>query len=165
MDYQAGISKFEFLVVLTVIGIVSWVGLAQLRQVQEMGEKTVVEATVRNIQSGLQHEMGHHLAQGTEASIADIVGSNPVRWLERPPAGYLGEFDSAPPAMVPGQWFYDRARRELVYWPRLSRNLKVEAADGRLRWRVEPSGGPRQTVQVTRVRVSAAVAYRWYEGN
>ncbi len=163
---QAGLNKFEFLVVVAVIALIVFVALDRLRDVQEMGEKTAVEMTVRNIQSGLRWEMSERIMAGHEASIAELAGGNPVRWLEKPPSGYLGEFPAAPANFPPGHWYFDTLRGELRYRPILERNLECKQCDRvvdemALSWRITRAGNT-MLGRGDSVRVVTVTPYRWF---
>ncbi len=166
IHWQAGLSKLEFLVVVAVIAFTALVALERLRDVQEMGEKTAVEMTVRNIRSGLLWEMSERITTGHEASIAELAGGNPVRWLEKPPSGYLGEFPATPPNFSQGAWYFDTRHRELRYRPIQQRNLEChqcprEDGDLALSWRISPAGNP-MFGRGDSVRVVAVAPYQWF---
>ena len=159
---QSATSQFEFLLVVVVISLLSLVALDRLQEIQELSEMTVVEATLRNISSGLRYTMAEYLIHGEERRMAELVGSNPVRWLEHPPAGYLGEYAAAPERLARGAWFFDTTRRELCYRPILDEHLVIAAGGPLLCWRIVSSGDPRVTDRVGAVRVVAVPAYRWF---
>lgn len=120
--------------VVGIIVLLAAVLLNALQYVQEKVERTVMESTVRNMASGLKMEISARVIHGQVASFRELIGANPVQWLENPPQGYTG---ICGPQRVPGEWCYDGATREMVYRPRLDRNLEFRAAGVReLRWRV-----------------------------
>ena len=155
-------SILEFTVIFAVIGSVSWFGLDRLRELQELGEKTAVEMTIRNVQTGLRYAMAGHLARGEDVRISEMAGSNPVQWLEKPPAGYQGECP-APMQLPGGGWCFEAKQRELVYRPAVERNLKIDGGGQTLRWSIKPLDGSRGTGQVERVGVRSVTLYRWFE--
>lgn len=155
-------SILEFSVIFAVIGSVSWFGLDRLRELQELGEKTAVEMTIRNVQTGLRYAMAGHLARGEDVRISEMAGSNPVQWLEMPPVGYQGECP-VPMQLPAGGWCFDAKQRELVYRPAVERNLKIDGGGQTLRWSIKPLDGSRETGQVERVGVRSVILYRWFE--
>lgn len=166
LQRQAGFSKLEFSVVLALMGAMAALALNRLHEVQEIAEKTAVEMTVRNIQSGLRWEMSERIMTKREASIAELAGGNPVRWLEKPPDGYLGEYPAAPDRFPPGTWYFDILDKELRYSPVLTRNLECrECARKRgelvLAWRIERAGNP-MLGRGDLVRLLPVVPYRWF---
>jgi general secretion pathway protein G len=139
MKRQAGLGKFEFLVVVAVIGFISWLGLERLTYLQVLGEKTAVETTILNIQTGLRYATAGHIIRGEEMRIVEMVGSNPVRWLEKPPQDYVGECAGE---HATGRWCFDVSSRELRYRPRLDLGLQPpRAKPGVLSWRIERATG------------------------
>ena len=160
---RLGRSKLELSISVVIITFVAIVGLNRFAYVEEFSEMTVVEATVRNVRSGLRYAMAEKVIQGEEIRIAEFLGTNPVEWLTVPPAGYVGELPQAPGALGRGTWAFDRASRELVYRPRLALHLTVEAAEPVLRWRIEPTGGRDLAGRMGGVRVVSVVPYRWFE--
>ena len=124
--------------VVAVIGILAAVLLNALHFVQEKAERTVMEATVRNMERGLDILARTRVIHGQEGAIRDLVGANPVQWLESPPEGYTGNCKQE---RAPGEWCFDAATHEIVYRPRLEGSLEYREAGRReLRWRVASAG-------------------------
>ena len=122
-----------------VIGVISWLGLERLTNLQVLGEKTVVETTILNIQTGLRYAMAEHVIRGEEQRIVEMAGSNPVQWLEKLPQEYVGECAGEHAA---GSWCFDLGSRELRYRPRLDLGLQPTRPEpGVLSWRIERSAG------------------------
>jgi hypothetical protein len=127
-------SILEFSVILDVIGVAAAFFLDGFYYAQEQAERTVMEATVRNMNSGLRMEVATRIINGREATIGELVGANPVQWLENPPAGYSGTCQQE---LVRGGWCFDTVDREIVYQPRVDRHLRyLEPVRPGLRWRV-----------------------------
>jgi hypothetical protein len=124
----------QFSVIVTVSGILWMELLDNLHAIQEQSERTVMESTVRNMNSGLQFEIAARIMRGGEASLPLLVGNNPMIFLDKVPQNYLG---TCPGAMPPGTWCFDVGTREIVYRPRQDNNLTYPP-DGRheLRWRI-----------------------------
>jgi len=155
------ISRFQFAVTIAVT-VVTVFGWASLRDLRERLERAQVEADVRNLNSALQIELAHRIETGREAEIAQLAGSNPVRWLAAPMTGYLGEAPVLPPDPAPRSWYFDRSRGELVYRPALSAHLSGAGSPPLLRWRVQaprPDGRPALTGGLV---VAVVSEYRWY---
>ncbi|MET3131387.1 hypothetical protein AAKU55_001649 [Oxalobacteraceae bacterium GrIS 1.11] len=55
-------------------------------------------------------------AAGRDAELAALAGQNPITWLPEVPRNYRGEY-FAPKAgqVAPGNWYFDRAGKNLVY--------------------------------------------------
>jgi hypothetical protein len=136
-------SLFQVSVAVAVIGVLAAALLNALHYVQEKAERTVMEATVRNMGKGLEIELQTRVIRGRPGSSRELVGANPIQWLESPPEGYVG---SCGRELAPGEWCFDAASKEVVYRPRLAASLEFRTAGRReLRWRVgsadETAGG------------------------
>lgn len=131
---QSGASKFEFALVIALVGCVSLVLATRLKGLEEAGERMEVELTIRNMRVGLQLAMGERIMKGEEARLEELIGANPVGFLGRTPARYR-EGDGTDAG--PGDWWFDPARRTLGYRPRQAEAFGATAA---LRWQVRARG-------------------------
>ena len=157
-------SLLEFSVVLVVIGVAAAYFVDGLYYVQEQAERTVMEATVRNMDSGVIMDAATRTMHGQEASIGELVGTNPVQFLENPPVGYAGMCKQE---LAAGEWCFDATSHEMVYLPRVDRHLEylVPGRPG-LRWRVSSaadmagrgSGSPAPTGAI---RVLSTTSFVW----
>ena len=137
---ERGINRLEFTVSVSIIGVAATFLLGAALYYEELGEKTEVELTVLNIRAGLRYQVADRMINGRMPELAALEGSNPVRWLERPPRNYAGERRSANLEEIErGQWGFDPDRRELRYRPRLRKYLTPDLTV--LRWRVVPVFG------------------------
>ena len=157
-------SIFQFSLVLAAIAVVAIYLFDALYYAEEQAERTVMEATVRNMDSGLRVEAATRIMHGQEASIGELVGANPVQWLENPPVGYSG---ICLQELVPGGWCFDAATQEIVYLPRVDRNLEyLEPGRPGLRWRAgsaaemagRRSGG---SASIGAIRVFSTTSFTW----
>ena len=135
-----------------------------LYYVQEQAEKTVMEANVRNMNSGVRMEAATRTMRGQEASIGELVGANPVQWLENAPVGYAGTCQRE---LAPGGWCFDATTREIVYRPRVDRHLEyLEPGRAGLRWRVgsvaEIAGGRGgKPATAGEIRLFSTTSFTW----
>jgi general secretion pathway protein G len=158
-------SILQFSVALAVIGVLAVFLLDALYDVMEQAERTVMEATIRNMDSGLRVELARRMIHGQEASIGDLVGANPVQWLEAPPVGYSGNCRRD---LTAGEWCFDAVTNEIVYRPRLVRNLEYhDPSRSGLRWRVSTAaelagrrGG--SAASAGAIRVASTTSFAWY---
>lgn len=157
-------SLFQFSVVLAVIGVAAIFLFDALYYVEEQAERTVMEATVRNMNSGVRMEAAIRVMRGQEASIPELVGADPVKWLENPPVGYSG---TCQPELAPGAWCFDAATREIVYRPRVDRHLEyLDPGRSGLRWRVgsvaEMAGGNSgKPASAGEIRLFSTTSFTW----
>ena len=140
LGYYAASHWFQWAVLLIVIGVVA-IGLIQaLERARNQAEREAIELTVRNMRTGLQLAMGEALMHQREAEIASWVGSNPVRWLSREPAGYRGDCTHGDGSELNGgEWCFDLTQKRLLYRPYRVGDLNGSmdgAVCDRLSWRV-----------------------------
>ena len=162
-DYYAGSNWLRWSVFVVAITVFSVWLLTALRQMQTMGEKTMVELTVRNISTGLKVAMSEAVIEQRGGEIAAWVGTNPVRWLVAPPLGYIGECRRGDEYAV-GAWCFESVSGDLVYRPRNPTGLKLKVGRGDepkvLRWRIVMSGnGDKDAVAWMTIRNIAP--YEW----
>lgn len=111
-----GFSLFELLVVLCVIGILFALFANRIIFYQELAEKSAMEATVGNLQSTLNLQFSQIQTRGQPSDVDMLLIDNPVKWLQKPPSNYAGEFyDATPSSVAPGHWLFDLKSRELIY--------------------------------------------------
>jgi general secretion pathway protein G len=144
MKRQAGFGKFEFAVVLVIIGVLAHILLDRLTTLEQETERLEVELTVRHINTGIKLAVADAIMRGEEMRIAALIEENPLNFLgpkvgaggtAQPDAATMG---TAQPDANPGTapaltgWRYDKASRTLSY-----RTRQPEAFGGReqLAWR------------------------------
>ncbi len=77
-----------------------------------------MEATIANMRSGLRVRVAELMIGGQMARMGDLLQENPITWLAAPPANYAGALPQADDGQpVPGHWYFDAARQQLVYLP------------------------------------------------
>ena len=112
----------------------------------------LVESTIKNMDAAIRLRQARFNAGGRPEEVLKLSEENPITWLERPPAGYMGEtagLDMSKVAM--GEWRFDSTSKRLYYRPRLSKTLSVGGGGDRvLGWHV-PTG----------TNVLPVTPYRW----
>ena len=104
----------------------------------ELAERTVMVLTVSNVNSALNVRRAFRMLE--RQTINERL-RNPFALAGMSPANFLGEIDSPNlAALQRGHWVFDRARRELIYLPRLRRGLETADPDGAIRFRLELQG-------------------------
>ena len=131
-----GVSKFDFLIVVIIFGVLATALFARIDQVQADAERAEVDLTIRNIRVGLQLAVSELVMAGRDGEIRALGQRNPFGYLDAKPKGYEGE-RSAPSG--PGLWGYDPTQAMVLYRPRLA-----AAFDGRtlLRWQLRAVAAP-----------------------
>lgn len=101
--------KYEFLLVIVIIGALA---LVLMNALERAGED-VEEATMQAEAAALRVELLGRLAHRETFGGALPESRNPLRWVDRQLPDYLGELDVAP--LAGGVWYFDTGRQELVY--------------------------------------------------
>lgn len=165
---QNGFTLFELIVFIIIASILASILLDRLNRYQEMAEKTVMEITVMNLRSGLRLQVAELMMQDKMGEAGNLLDQNPINWLEKVPAGYMGERRSVKLEDMPlGSWCYDRKMKELIYRPEHTRFFEPDK-DGVpwVRYHIKAVSKPLQTGQsaqwegLTLVLLSK---YRWLE--
>lgn len=144
---EGGSSWLELALSIAFITVFAAVLLAALKDVQGMAERAEADAVIMNLRSALRLQVAERIVEGRQRELSGFPGANPVAWLEKPPAGYLGESRGSPAGATAGRWYFDLATRELVYVPRAVERFRRQDGGGpEVRWRVRaPDGAGRQT--------------------
>lgn len=116
--------KYEFAVLVAIIGILAMVLMQALDGTREDIEEAAVQSEVAALRVELLDWLAHREAVGGKLPSS----RNPVRWVGREPEGYLGELKEAPEAR--GVWYYDLPREELVYRFRSAREARFRLVRG-----------------------------------
>ena len=112
---QSGASALEFSVAILIISVLSATILQSLFYVQEYAEKVAMELMISNFRTALRVQVGELLIADRATEISKLAGANPVDWMESRPENYRGALNGAPGGALDGQWYFDAAKRELVY--------------------------------------------------
>lgn len=108
----------------SIVGVLAAVLLERLLTYAEVAEKAAMEATVSRLSSALYARLAFLVLRGEYEAIEALPGQSPFVVARATSPTYLGEFDGLPPSAEGGRWYFDRARRELVYLPNLKRHLE-----------------------------------------
>lgn len=159
---QAGITLLEFMVAASILSVLAGLLLDRLHYYQEVAEKTHMQATLRAMQSGLRFEMARELMAGREIDYQRLARENPINWLEKKPANYLGEYRHDGEGLKRGAWYFDTVNHELIYLPALNGHF-VPSVEGqaRVRYRVELMAGKDGSAIMT-ARLREVEAYSWF---
>jgi hypothetical protein len=153
-------SLIELALVMLVVAIAAHAVFSRTLRYFEAAEKAAMTITVLEVERGMRVRLALSAMGRTAAPAVKVEDANPFEFAHAVPPNYLGELDENADlsGLTRGNWFYDRARREIAYVPRLSSRLK--SPDGAevtvLRFRVERWGGPRGLPHLASVS-----AYRW----
>lgn len=116
-----GFSLFELVVVIAIIALLMVLAIDRLLALRVQAERVAMQMVLGTIRSGLGMEVAETVVKQDMAALQALAGSNPMDRLAEPPSNYLGVLDAPDPAALePGNWYFDRTTRVLVYLPRYS---------------------------------------------
>jgi hypothetical protein len=165
---RKGASLFEFLVATLVLSLLSLFFFDRLLTYQELAEKTTVEVTAINMRAGLRYRVAELLLHQQDREVANLVGGNPIKWLELPPPNYLGEL-SAPKweEIPPGSWYFDVKKGEVLYRLKRARHF-VPNSSGQQELRFRVTASFRKAAEDSTVMIAEGVTlilvepYQWF---
>ncbi len=111
-----GFSLIELIIVIAIISVLMSVLLERVWYYQELAEKTAMQEDAGAIQSALTIQLSKNYMRGNQENINRLATENPVKWLQKLPKNYAGEFYApSPSAVPPGSWVFDLKTHELIY--------------------------------------------------
>lgn len=164
----AGFTLLELMYVTVLVSILFAIFLERMSRYQEYAEMTVMETTVRNIQSGIRWHVAQLMTEDRMDEADDIPRQNPVKWLDIAPMDYIGAFNTPTQQRIPeGSWYFDTSRMELVYVPRLKRFIEQPSGDDKsIRFKViakiPASTGPDGNRYAQGIEIIKLTPYRWF---
>jgi general secretion pathway protein G len=113
---QSGFTLIELIVVIAVLSVLISIFLNRVEYYQELAEKTAMTENVGAIQSALTIQHSKHYLRANKEDISLLPTENPMKWLQKLPQNYAGEFyDPKPNSVAPGNWVFDLKDHELIY--------------------------------------------------
>lgn len=132
-NVSKGFTLFELMVVVCIFSVLIAIFLNRVEYYQELAEKTAMEENIGAIQSALNLQHSKHYVNGNAGNITLLPTENPMKWLQKLPQNYAGEFyDPKPDAITPGSWIFDLKAHEMIYVPSRTDHF-VPGKDG-LKW-------------------------------
>lgn len=121
---QSGLSRLEFAVAAAIVGIFAALLLGRLLHYEAVAERVRFDLAVREMQHAQRMRVAALMVAQQPVDYARMAAENPVAWLDKQPAGYVGEVER-PDAAKPGkgEWAFDRRQRKLLYRPRFPREF------------------------------------------
>lgn len=111
-----GATRFEFAVCAVVMGLLAGVLLGRLIEWRVQSERTAAYHVVGALRTALAARAAHVGTSAGQDAVIALMRENPMNWLLRRPANYLGEYYSPDLASLRrGAWFFDRTDRTVNY--------------------------------------------------
>ncbi|MFC4161748.1 hypothetical protein [Chitinimonas lacunae] len=159
---QSGWPVLEWALVLLLAALLTWVCWWRVESMLESAERRSFEQQLQSLRDSLRIE-GARRSLEAPHTLAQLVGSNPVRLLREPPPHYRGEQAPGEEETARPIWWFDRQRGELVYLARHRREL--EAAAGTIRLAVQSTApqNKRTILTMDTLRLEPVTAFRWQD--
>ncbi len=160
---RPGSRALEVAVYIAAAATVAGFLIARLVTVAGIAERTVVEATVANLQAALHVEYARLVLSARSAETAQWNGANPFRLTGTTAKTYLGEFDRMRPGdHESGHWLFDRGAGEVVYLVRWTGGFSTSGPlPNAIRFRLEVGQPPGERPVAAPVFLRPAHPYRW----
>ncbi len=113
---SAGFSLLELVVVIALISTLVAVAINRLLPYIDEAERVAVLRVEGQLRSTLMMEAAQRIVRGRSASLSDLEGANPIKFLLEPPKNYVGERLRQEIEQSPARrWYYEQDRQRLVY--------------------------------------------------
>lgn len=115
-ELMAGFSLLELIVVIALISTLIAVAVTRLLPYIDEAERVAVLRVEGQLRSSLMMEAAKRIVRGQSASLSDLEGTNPVKFLLEPPKNYVGERLQREIEQSPTRrWYYEQDGHRLVY--------------------------------------------------
>lgn len=126
----SGFSLLELVVIVAIIALLMVLAIDRLLGMRVEAERVAMQTVLGSIRSGLGIKVAETVVKQDMAALQSLEGSNPMDRLAEPPSNYLGVLEAPDPAALePGNWYFDRASRVLVYLPEYSGSFSGGRSD------------------------------------
>jgi general secretion pathway protein G len=166
-----GASKFEFSLIVALIGIFAAFLLNRLAYYEEQAEKAMMESTASTIKSALRIQMSKLMIAGRVQDYALLAQQNPLDWLEQK----TGKDDDPNGNLIPDKsvldaWSFDPVSRALIYSVKHGDYFVPDSAGlKRVRWKVRvitdaavPNDESHGSQLVTGLSLELVEPYQWF---
>lgn len=164
---QRGFTLLELAVVVCAVAMLVTVALDRLLRYAEIAEKSAMEQSVAAMRSALSLRFAALYLKSRPEALPGLMEENPMDWLAERPPGYAGSlWNPALPDLARPSWYYDSARKEIVYVPLRTRFLTPgPGGDPRIAYRVvvdiRPTPEAGGLVQLHRLGIDPARGFTW----
>lgn len=111
-----GATRFEFAVCIVVMGLLAGVLLGRLLEWRVQSERAAAYHVLGALRTALAAREAQLVTAAGRDAVLTLLQENPMGWLLRQPANYVGEYYSPDPDMLRrGAWFFDRTDRTVNY--------------------------------------------------
>jgi len=109
-------SLLELVVVIALIGTLIAVAVTRLLPYVDEAERVAVLRIEGQLRSSINMEAAKRIVRGQSASLAELEGSNPFKYLLEPPKNYVGERLQREIEQAPKRrWYFAKDKNRLIY--------------------------------------------------
>ncbi len=112
--YAPSAHRFDFLVTLSVIGLLATWLLHSLNDAQTDIEKVILEAELSNLRLSITEVWVQKSIENKSLNLAALTNSNPMLLIAEKPKNYIGE-SAQTPKSDEAIWYFDTQKKCLVY--------------------------------------------------
>ena len=124
---QGGATRLELAVATILAAVLAGLLLDRLTAYQGEAERVAVKQLTSSLRTALAVRSAEVVARGEQGGLAALAGQNPMRWLQKTPENYLGEYVAAGTEGLPkAAWYFDRTGQALVYLPSADKSFSSE---------------------------------------
>lgn len=135
-----GLTSLEFAIVLVILGVAAYVLLRGLIFMEGETEQLAFSDNRMALERALSYELMSRGTRGEAQNPAALVRQDPFQWVDPKPLGWAGEYP-AQGRVVPGAWYWDSRRAEVVYIPQDLKRVRFAAKkQGEIRLSIEATG-------------------------
>lgn len=111
-----GFTLFELAVATIIVAVLTSMLLVRLHSYQREARDMAVQRLVGTLRTALSVRSAQLSVAKREHELPRIIDENPMSWLLKLPANYLGEYYSPEGNSLPdNSWYFDRGKKELIY--------------------------------------------------
>lgn len=144
MYLRRPLTRLEIGLYALIVAIAAAMLLDRLLAAMELAERAAMEQTVTRVNAALNVRIAYLMLDGQLVHVQAALKRNPFELVKGAPPNFRGEGETADLARLDGgSWFFDRERAELVYKPRLKRNLATADGSEMVRFHLVAAPGTR----------------------
>ncbi len=156
------------MVVVCVLAAASLFFFDRMLWYQEAAEKSAVDITVMHLRNGLRYRTAEMLLQHQDKEVVNLIGANPMQWVDMPPPTYMGELRQPQwDRIAPGSWYFDGEKGELVYRIKRGQHFNSGTSSAKmLRFRVianyRKTSADQSAILAEGLQLLLLEPYRWF---
>lgn len=159
---HSGFSLFELIVFIILLAILMGFFFDRMLFYQEVVEEASMRQTVNMINTSMNLKLADWIAKGENRNIPQLGTRNPMDWLEKNPANYVGElYDPEAGEVQKGSWYCDLRDGNLVYLVKHDAHFRGGERKW-IRFRVDLNDDAKNHGGFIGARLVPASAYSWF---